>query len=423
MLDANQLNIEHRYFGTSLPEPFEDLSMTYLHADQQAQDIHRIISTMKTHLFKTSKWVSTGVSKDGITTALQAYYSDLNGWDDVDAYVPFCAPFLPGTTYSDGSFSYNSPIVGTYIKDVCGNGYEAGSTEAIAYERLKKIPQLICTNTNIRDKAINAAFRAYPTHYSRILEQYSSGSNMSTGNLNKDQAAFAIFAYYEGLFSKFSYVPYAAWAWLVPDLTPLENNTATEDEWDFFMDFFTMNNEALTLYLEDHPKPEGNTAKAATRSASEQLWTFLKNRREDKTAPYEIQAFMELGAPVTDYSLVDGTGYLTDLQCQRVNYMFTNQAKYEEAAAMGYYPQDKGQLMTNFHTWAATETTQPIMFVYAYNDPWTGGAISDATAQNNQMIEKVVDVIATHNEFFLQRYYYTQETENKIRSFVEKYLK
>ena len=58
-LDANELHIEHRYFGESLPEPFDNLKMTYLHADQQASDIHNVVSALKQHLFKTGKWACT----------------------------------------------------------------------------------------------------------------------------------------------------------------------------------------------------------------------------------------------------------------------------------------------------------------------------------------------------------------------------
>ena len=50
--DANQLDIEHRYFGESLPENLEDLHMTYFDADQQAHNIHNIVSTLRKELFK-----------------------------------------------------------------------------------------------------------------------------------------------------------------------------------------------------------------------------------------------------------------------------------------------------------------------------------------------------------------------------------
>ena len=284
-LEANQLNIEHRYFGESLPEPFEDLTMTYLHADQQACDIHRIVNTLKKLLFTKGKWVSTGTSKDGITTALQAYYSDLNGWSDFDAYVPFCAPFMPGTIYTDGTFSCNDTMPGTYLKDVCGNGYEEGSQKAIA-----------------------ASYQAFPADYSLIVEQFNNKSEMSTGDLTKDLAAFAIQTYYNALFTKFSYVTYTKWAGLVPDLTPLENGTATEEQWDSFMSFYTMNAEKLLKKLDKQPQSEDAVTRGATRSVTEDLWAFLNFRREDKSAPYSIQSFTELGAYDLDYSIVEGYG-------------------------------------------------------------------------------------------------------------------
>lgn len=424
MLDANELNIEHRYFGFSLPEPFENLNMTYLNADQQSRDIHNIVSALKkAKIFETGKWVSTGVSKDGITTALQAYYSDLNGWQDFDAYVPFCAPFLPGTIYSDGSFSCEDIMVGNYLKDVCGNGYPTGSAEAIAYERLLRIPQLVCINKNVRDMAIKACYASAPNGYASVVEQFNNNCSMSTGDLTKDLAAFAIHQYYIALFQKFSYVPYSMWAWIVPDLTPLENGTATGTEWSYFMEFYTMNEKQLTDYLKKIMQSESGKAQSITRSVTEDMWDFLLSRRNDKAAPYNIQAFKELGSPAIDYSIVNGTGYLTVEECVKVNYQFTNQYRFGQEGAQGIYEQDRGKLMTDFRSWTENETTQPIIFVYAYNDPWTGGGISDDVAKNNPMIEKVIDFTATHSDQILHRNSYMQESEQAISRALDKFLK
>jgi len=418
-LEANQLSLEHRYFGKSLPEPFENLNMTYFNADQQARDIHRIVSTLKTHLFKTGKWASTGTSKSGITTALQAYYSDLNGWQDFDVYVPFCAPFMTGTTYPDGSFSCNDIATGTYLKDVCGSGYPADSEEAIAFERLRRIPQLVCTNEMIREAAIKACYNSKPSEYAKVVEQYNSKSPMSTGDLKKDLAAFAIYTYYDALFGKFSYIPFSQWAWLVPNLTPLETGSAGMIAWGNFMSFFVMGEQELEDYLHQLQTAE----QRATRSATEEQWSYLLHRRQDFSAPYYIQAFMELGANDFDYSAVNGTGYLTETECTNVNYQFTVQYAYSQTGAEGIYKQDNGKLMTDFLRWTETESTQPIIFVYAYNDPWTGAAISDQAAQSNPMIEKVVDAIATHNDAFLIRTVYTKESEQKIVNALNRFLK
>ena len=420
-LNANQLNIEHRYFGNSLPEPFENVSLTYLNADQAAHDIHNVVSALKTHLFKTGKWVSTGTSKDGITTALQAYYSDINGWKDIDVYVPFCAPFMTGTNYDDGSHSCNDISTGTYLRDVCGNGYPAGSREAIAYERLRKIPVLICTNKKIRDMVIRAWFEASPQEYAKIVEQFNNKSQLSTGDLTKDLAAYSIRAYYESLFDKFSAIPYAIWSWLVPDLTPLENDTATTDQWGFFMKFITMDEKQLAMYIRQFTND--TKSNGTTRSVSEELWNFLQLRRLFPSTPYQVQAFKELGTNDYDYSIVNSTKYLTETECVRVNYQFTGQYIWSQAAAEGIYKQDGGKLMTEFRKWAETESKYPIIFVYAYNDPWTGAGISNETAQKNPMIEKVVDGIAVHDDQILHRDYYLLESEQKIVSALNKFLK
>lgn len=422
-LDANQLNIEHRYFGQSLPEAFDNVDMTYLNSNQQARDIHNIVSTLKKYLFKTGKWASTGTSKDGITTALQAYWSDYYKWTDFNVYVPFCAPFLTGTDYTDGTHSCNDITPGTYLKDVCGYGYEAGSKEVIAYERLRKIPQLICTNAKIRAAANKAVYQADPASYGKIIEQYNAKSPMSTGDQTKDVTAFTLYTYYNALFSKFSYVQFYTWADIVPDLKPLEDGTATEDQWNFFMQFIVMDDKALDKYLADQKKKTSQAMRRGNTKEEEQ-WDFLRFRRESPRAPYNIQAFTELGSADNDYSIVNTTGYLKADDCLKVNYLFTTQALYEQCGKAGIYKQDGGYLMKDFRKWAETENTQPIIFVYAYNDPWTGGGISDeAISKNPNMLVKVVDGLATHTDVFLHREFYTKDSETKIVNALNKFLK
>ena len=423
-LDANQLSIEHRYFGQSLPEPFDNVDMTYLNSYQQACDIHNIVSALKKYLFKTGKWASTGTSKDGITTALQAYWSDYYKWTDFNVYVPFCAPFLTGTDYTDGTHSCNDITPGTYLKDVCGNGYEAGSKEAIAYERLRKIPQLICTNAKIRAAANKAVYQADLGSYQKILEQYNAKSPMSTGDQTKDVTAFTLYTYYNALFSKFSYVQFYTWADIVPDLKPLEDGTATEDQWNFFMQFITWDYEEMKKYLADQQKKNTSQTMRRGLTKEEEQWDFLRFRRESPGAPYNIQAFTELGAADNDYSIVNTTGYLKADDCLKVNYMFSTQALYEQCGKAGIYKQDGGYLMKDFRKWAETENTQPIIFVYAYNDPWTGGGISDeAIKKNPNMLVRVVDGTATHTDAFLHRELYTKDSETKIVNALNKFLK
>jgi len=83
ILNANQLYVEHRYFGASAPTP---LDWKYLNAGQDAGDYH-YIRTLFGQIYK-GKWIATGVSKGGqTTTEYKVFYPD-----DVDVSIPYVAP-------------------------------------------------------------------------------------------------------------------------------------------------------------------------------------------------------------------------------------------------------------------------------------------------------------------------------------------
>lgn len=83
LLDANQLSIEHRFFGESRPD---SMNYTYLNLEQATADLHHINEIFK-QLYK-GKWISTGISKGGATTIFYKYFYP----NDVDAGVPYVAP-------------------------------------------------------------------------------------------------------------------------------------------------------------------------------------------------------------------------------------------------------------------------------------------------------------------------------------------
>jgi len=62
MLGGNQVAVEHRFFGRSVPSP---VKWEYLTVKQSADDLHAIVSQLKK--IYPSKWVSTGASKGGQT--------------------------------------------------------------------------------------------------------------------------------------------------------------------------------------------------------------------------------------------------------------------------------------------------------------------------------------------------------------------
>jgi hypothetical protein len=87
LLQANCLNVTHRYFVGSRPVP---LNWQYLTIKQSADDHHRIVELLK-KIYK-GKWISTGASKSGLTALFHRRYYP----DDVDATIASVAPFTFG---------------------------------------------------------------------------------------------------------------------------------------------------------------------------------------------------------------------------------------------------------------------------------------------------------------------------------------
>ncbi|UCH82617.1 MAG: peptidase [Candidatus Latescibacterota bacterium] len=65
MLDANELRIEHRYFGESKPD---SMDWQYLSIEQAAADHHHVVELFAS--IYDGKWVSTGWSKGGQTSLI-----------------------------------------------------------------------------------------------------------------------------------------------------------------------------------------------------------------------------------------------------------------------------------------------------------------------------------------------------------------
>ena len=83
LLSANQIIVEHRFFGESVAD---SMDYKYLNLKQATADLHKI-----NQLFKkiyAAKWISSGVSKGGVTTIFYRYYYP----EDVDVSVPYVAP-------------------------------------------------------------------------------------------------------------------------------------------------------------------------------------------------------------------------------------------------------------------------------------------------------------------------------------------
>ncbi|MEM9819757.1 MAG: S28 family serine protease [Bacteroidota bacterium] len=124
LLEANQLDIEHRYFGKSIPD---SLDYTYLNLEQATADYHRINQLFK-QIYQTS-WLSTGISKGGATTIFYKYFFP----DDVVASVPYVAPI---------NRSFEDPRIYEFLRTI---GEEACREDILDFQKtvLRKRTELL----------------------------------------------------------------------------------------------------------------------------------------------------------------------------------------------------------------------------------------------------------------------------------------
>lgn len=83
ILDANNIGVEYRFFGKSMPD---SLQWKYLTIEQATADLHSIRQLLNE--IYNGKWISTGISKGGQTTIYYKYFYP----EDVELAVPYVAP-------------------------------------------------------------------------------------------------------------------------------------------------------------------------------------------------------------------------------------------------------------------------------------------------------------------------------------------
>ncbi len=121
LLTANQISIEHRFFGTSRPDPAD---WTKLTIEQMADDEHDIVSALRT--IYSGPAISTGGSKGGMTAVFYRRFFP----EDVDGTVPYVAPISfaePDTRYP--------PYIATLGPSDCHQAVQAIAVEMLANRR------------------------------------------------------------------------------------------------------------------------------------------------------------------------------------------------------------------------------------------------------------------------------------------------
>ncbi len=391
-LKANAIELEYRYFGTSQPEAGEDLAYNYLDTEQAAYDLHEVVSAFKQTMFKNNQWVASGTSKGGINAALYAYYSAQKGWNDMNLYMPFCAPFLIGTADNAEDRS-----TGRFVEYYCGYGYEEGSEEDEAYQRLQQLPLAIVDDPAIRKLCTEQLAISNDDYYLKVLRNYNAKNEYTTGNLEKDLTIVVLDLYYTNLFQKFSYLPFPLWAEYVPDPATVMADEASKEA---LLNFIFLGFEAYYQSLSPNIT-RGN-------SVSLELGELINELNADKTSSYQIQAITQLGVARNDYTLVSKSTYLTLDEIEKVRPVTSTYYQYKKVAEDNYLFWDGGKTMSAFRAWVTGQTTMPLLFIYGLNDPWTGGRIDDPLPSSKTQI--IYNPGGTHsNDILHQGYAYSSE--------------
>jgi hypothetical protein len=121
MMLANQISIEHRFFGDSRPEPADWSKCTI---EQMAEDQHAIVQALRT--VYRGAFITTGGSKGGMTAIYHRRFYP----DDVEGTVPYVAPIsfgAPDPRYTE--------FVDTIGPEACRNQVRAVATELLADRR------------------------------------------------------------------------------------------------------------------------------------------------------------------------------------------------------------------------------------------------------------------------------------------------
>lgn len=349
VLEANCLQVEHRYFGWSLPEGYSN-KWNYLNAKQQSDDLHAIVTAIKQSgiIDKSSKWLSTGVSKNGMTTAFYAHHYP----NEMDAYVPFCAPFLVDLL-DKRPFNF---ILSKEAFDEDTEKLEMVKESFVSFFSDKKL-QTECLEL----------FRQKRPGYSH-LDDETNISYLKT---------FMLANYYP----RMSYVAFDRWKSMIP-----KAGDTAQKYYDYIMA-----DEDTSYPGETQDQYYRRQELDDDMSLDDDFWTTpfaitraTVTRRHD---PYFVQACKELGS----YVLVPSW----------VEHLMTPKEKEKASAALlkaeTYgVTYDNGKFVKSILE-GLKQSTCHMMFVYGLQDPWTGGQIPDENMGVNT--KKLFIKNGIHNDY------------------------
>ena len=367
-LGGNQIDVEYRYFGQSLPEPFENVNFTYLYSEQASEDLHAVVNMLKDTKLLKGKWVSTGHSKGGITTALYAYNNSLKGYNDMDVYVPFCAPFIIGT---------HNYEVGDYLVYSCGKETGTNAKVTALMQAIIKEPLMS-----------QLAPYVYANHEKYIAEMRQNGHPDSVISKILWESYLSLF--WANMCAKYAYVTASILNLYIPDP---EKHEAAQIDW------FVRANDDVIL------KEYASLEQQETRGSTDQ--EIIGYRKENPNYPYSVQAMRELGYWDMKFQMLEGCDWITPKEMEKFSY----EDHISNNTVSRYADEYDPTLMNSFLNDFLPNTTMKMVFIYGADDYWTGGAIPDPTNPN---VTKIIVPGGIHSEAINNPVYYPETYRDMI---------
>ena len=359
-MDANLIIVEHRYFGDS--KNLSDTRWDYLTIEQAAADHHAIFQTMKPLLPK--EWISTGTSKDGMTSLFYRYFYP----NDMTVTTVFCAPFMTSLYYTP---------VGTYLDCESGSDAERENMHAIYFKLLEGNEDGLAYKTYVQmcERYDTQIWELYPEH------------NYSSFNNSFEYYLIELFYFF---FDNFSHYTAKERALNIP---------SADADMEVILDYIFFRSVLEQYGLWKYGGPMMPDAEK-----DDYYW---KNTIK---YPYNIQTAKQLGQFALDFSryesLIGEVG------------MNPNPSNLFEQDVWLYDNYDNTRIRDIRENFLPT-TNLPILFYYAQSDPWTG-ARPDKINESNTML--LIGQIGTHSQDLNNPEHFSQDDKQQIMDFLARYV-
>ena len=360
-MDANLIFVEHRYFGDS--KNLDDTRWDYLTIEQAAADHHAIFQSLKPLLPK--EWVSTGTSKDGMTSLFYRYFYP----NDMTVTTVFCSPLMTSLYYKP---------IGTYLEEESGSDAERENMHAI-YNKLLE---------NLDDE--NNIYNTYVQMCEKYNAQLQELHPEQTYPWFDSSLSTYVFSLPSFFFSQFSYNTAKERALNIPSA---DAEPEVILDYIYFRDILTQNG----LWKYDSPL----TPAAEEEDYYWKSWTDY---------PYYIQTAKQLGQLCYDFSRYES---LIGEVPQNPN----PSGLFEQDLWL-YDTYDNSRIKDIRENFLPT-TNCPILFYYAKNDPWTG-ARPDKINESNTML--LIGERGVHNQDLNNPEHFSADDKAQIMDFLARYV-